>query len=154
MKSMQDLLAAHPFFTGLDEAAMTLIAGCATNVHFPDGAYIFREGAPADTFYLIRHGRVALQVHEPARGRLLIDTIDDDEVLGWSWLVPPYRWFTDARAVTETSAIALDGACLRGKCEDDPALGYQLLQRVAGVMYQRLHATRMRVLDLYGGARV
>jgi len=91
---------------------------------------------------------VALEIHSPARGPLIVDTMDGGEVLGWSWLIPPYRYFTDARAVTPVSAIALDGACLRGKCEADAELGYQLLKRVTAVMYQRLQSTRVRLLEL------
>ena len=150
MKTVEDLLARHPFFAGLGADAMRLIAGCASNVHFPEGEFIFGQGEAADRFYVIRHGRVALQLHSPARGPLIIETMDHGEVLGWSWLVPPYRYFCDAQAVTPVSATALDGACLRGKCEADPALGYQLLKRVTAVMYQRLQSTRVRLLDLYG----
>jgi CRP-like cAMP-binding protein len=153
MEAMADLLRAHPFFAGLGGEAIALIAGCAINVHFTEGERIFREGDPADTFYVIRHGRVALEIHSPGPGRIVIDTIDEGEVLGWSWLVPPYRWFSDARAVLPVSAVAIDGGCLRLKSENDPRLGYELLKRVAGVMYQRMQSARMRLLDLYGADR-
>jgi len=126
------------------------MSGCASNVHFGVGEFIFGEGNEASHFYVIRHGRVALEIHSPARGPLIIDSMDQGEVVGWSWLVPPYRYFCDARAVTPVSATVLDGACLRGKCEANPELGYQLLKRVAVVMYQRLQSTRIRMLDLYG----
>ncbi len=105
---------------GLDEAALDLIAGCATNLHVHPGTYLFREGEPADTFYVVRRGRVALEVHEPAGGARLLDTVEDGEELGWSWLVPPHRWFLDARAIDEASLISIDGRCLRGKCDEDP----------------------------------
>ena len=150
METVEELLARHPFFAGLGDDAMRLIAGCASNVHFAAGEFIFGEGEEASHFYLLRHGRVALEIHSPARGPLVIDSMDQGEVLGWSWLVPPYRYFCDARAVTPVSATVLDGACLRGKCEANPELGYQLLKRVAVVMYQRLQSTRIRMLDLYG----
>lgn len=150
METVEELLGGHPFFAGLGADAMRLIAGCASNVHFRAGELIFGEGRAADRFYVIRHGRAALQLHSPARGPLLIDTMEEGEVLGWSWLVPPYRYFCDALAVTPVSAIALDGACLRGKCEADPELGYQLLKRVTAVMYQRLQSTRIQLLDVYG----
>ena len=150
MATIEELLGGHPFFTGLGASAVQLIAGCASNVHFAAGDYIFGEGEAASRFYVIRHGRVALEIHSPTRGPLVIDTMDEGEVLGWSWLVPPYRYFGDARAVTPVSAIALDGTCLRGKCEADAELGYQLLKRVTTVMYQRLQSTRVRLLDLYG----
>ena len=154
METMAEVIGGHPFFAGLGAEAMALVAGCAVNVHFAEGELIFREGDRASTFYVIRHGRVALEIHSPGPGRIVIDTIDAGEVLGWSWLVPPYRWFSDARAVLPVSAIAIDGGCLRVKSENDPQLGYQLLKRVADVMYQRMQSARMRLLDLYGAARV
>jgi CRP/FNR family transcriptional regulator, cyclic AMP receptor protein len=150
METLEELLGRHPFFAGLGPDAMRLIAGCASNVHFNAGEFIFGEGEAASRFYVIRHGRVALQVHSPTRGPLVIDTMDEGEVLGWSWLVPPYRSFGDAQAVTPVTATALDGGCLRGKCEADPELGYQLQKRVTTVMYQRLQSSRIRLLDLYG----
>ena len=150
MTTVEELLGGHPFFAGLGASAIQLIAGCASNVHFAAGDYIFGAGEAASRFYVIRHGRVALEVHSPTRGPLVIDTMDEGEVLGWSWLVPPYRYFGDSRAVTPVSATALDGTCLHGKCEADAELGYQLLKRVTAVMYQRLESARVRLLDLYG----
>jgi CRP/FNR family transcriptional regulator, cyclic AMP receptor protein len=150
METIKDLLENHPFFAGLSPSAVELIAGCASNVHFAEGARIFGQGEPANLFYVIRHGRVALEMHSPAKGPLIIDAMDEGEVLGWSWLVSPYQYFFDARAMTPVSATALDGACLRGKCEADPELGYQLLTRVTTVMYHRLQSARIRLLDLYG----
>ena len=152
--TMEELLAAHPFFAGLGDGAIQLIAGCASNVHFGAGEYIFGAGEAASRFYVIRHGRVALEIHSPTRGPLVIETMEEGEVLGWSWLVSPYRYFADARAVTPVSATALDGTCLRGKCEADAELGYALLKRVTDVMYQRLQSTRVRLLDLYGSEPV
>ncbi len=150
VEMIEDLLGSHPFFTGLSHETLQLITGCAVNTHFPQGNYIFREGEAADRFYVIRHGRVALEIHSPEKGPLVIDTMDEGEVLGWSWLIQPYRYYGDARAVTPVSATALDGACLRGKCEADTALGYELLKRVSAVMYRRLESARIRLLDLYG----
>jgi len=150
MDTMKDLLENHPFFAGLSSSAVEVIAGCASNMHFAEGARIFGEGEPASLFYVIRHGRVALEMHSPVKGSLIIDTMDKGEVLGWSWLVSPYQYFFGARAMTPVSATALDGACLRGKCEADPELGYQLLKRVTTVMYDRLQSTRIRLLDVYG----
>ena len=150
VETVEELIGRHPFFAGLGTDAVRLIAGCASNAHFAAGDYIFTQGEAASRFYVLRHGRVALEIHSPERGPLIIDTMDEGEVLGWSWLVPPFRYFGDGRAVTPVSAIALDGVCLRGKCEADAELGYQLLKRVTSVMYQRLQSTRVRLLDLYG----
>lgn len=150
MRGIDELLGEHPFFVGLDDDTMALLAGCAANIVVPVDAYLFREGDPADTFYVIRRGRVAIEVHRPAGGSTVIETIDDDEVLGTSWLVPPYRWQFDARAVEATRALVFDGACLRRKCDEDPRLGYALMLRVAQVMHARLQAARVRLTDLYG----
>lgn len=150
MRTLDEYLPEQPFFAGLDPEAMSLVVGCARNVHFRADEVLFRTGEPADTFYVIREGRVALDVHDPRRGSLQIASLGEGDVVGWSWLVPPYRWVFDARAVTGVRAVALDGACLRGKCDDDPRLGYQLMQRVAQVMYERLQDARLRLLDLYG----
>jgi len=153
MQTMEEVLGSHPFFAGLNADAMRLIAGCASNVHFAEGEFLFEEGHEANQFWVIRRGRVAMQMESPGQGAIVTDTMDEGEVVGWSWLVPPYRFFADGRAVTPVSATALDGACLRGKCEADPELGYQLLKRVTSVMYQRLQSTRIRLLDLYGTER-
>ena len=150
MQTIAEYLPHHPFFAGLDESVATLVAGCAVNAHFRPGQHLYREGQPADTFYVIRHGRVTIEVHAPAGPSVVVDTAHDDDVVGWSWLVPPYRCRYDARATEQTSAIAFDAACLRAKGEADPRVGYALLQRVVGVMATRLHSARTRLLDLYG----
>jgi CRP-like cAMP-binding protein len=149
VQTIEQYLPEHPFFLGLDERAITLMSGCAVNVHLRPGEYLFHEGEPADTFFVIRSGRAAIEMRRPTEG-VVLDTAHAGDVVGWSWLVPPYRWTFDARATEETSAIAFDGACLRGKCEADPALGYALLQRVVQVMSSRLQSARVRLLDLYG----
>jgi CRP-like cAMP-binding protein len=153
-RGLEELLAAHPFFKDLPPADIALIAGCGKNVRFEPGQYLFREGEPADQFYLIRHGRVALEFFVAGRGPLVTETVDEDDVLGWSWLFPPYTWSTDARALELTRAVALDGACLRRKCEEDVRLGYELMKRFAQIIMARLHATRVRLLDIYGRAPV
>jgi CRP-like cAMP-binding protein len=126
------------------------LAGCASNCVFESGATIMREGDPANAFYIIREGTVALETTVPGRGPVIVQTLHDGELLGWSWLVPPYRTAFDARAITTTHAVALDGACLRGKCDADPALGYDVLKLLSVVFVGRLQDTRLRLLDLYG----
>lgn len=150
METLERILAEHPFFAGLDARYIQLIVGCATNVRFDAGQFIFREGEEANEFYIIRHGKVALEIFVPGRGPVIIQTLGEGEILGWSWLIPPYHWRFDARAVELTRAIALDGRCLRAKCEDDHDLGYELLKRFAHIIEQRLQATRLQLLDVYG----
>jgi CRP/FNR family transcriptional regulator, cyclic AMP receptor protein len=150
MQTLEAVLAEHAFLRGLAHDDLQLIAGCGSNVRFQGGAYIFHEGDPSDRFYLIRHGRVALEIASPERGRMAIQTLGEGDLLGWSWLVPPYRMSCDARAVELTRATAFDGACIRKKCEADPRLGYELLKRFAQIIGQRLQTTRLQLLDVYG----
>ena len=150
MEGIESLLAEVPVFAGLGPSGLATVAGCGQNVHFDAGAPLFREGDAADTFYVVRHGSVAVETFVPARGPMMIETIESGEVIGWSWLFEPYRWHFDARALTVVRATAFDGACLRGKCEADPALGYALMSRFAQVLIERLQWTRLRLLDLYG----
>lgn len=149
-RSLEDLLADAPLFEGLGEDAHALLAGCARNIHFAAGEQIFREGGEADLFYLVRQGSVAVESFVPTRGAVTIETIEAGDVLGWSWLFPPYRWHFDARALSVVRATAFDGLCLREKCERDPALGYTLMGRFAQVLIDRLQWTRLRLLDVYG----
>lgn len=150
MRTLEGILAKHPFFSGLDQRYVQLATGCASNVRFNAGDLIFREGDEADSFYLIREGKVALELFAPGRGSLTVQTMEDGEVLGYSWLVAPHRWRFDGRAVKATRAIVLDGRCLRDKCEEDHRLGYELLHRVASILGHSLDATRLRLLDIYG----
>ena len=150
MTTIAELMAEAPFFDGLRPQTVELVAGCASNVQFEPGTLIFREGDAADTFYLLRHGSVAIETDAPARGPLVIETLDAGEMLGWSWLFPPFHWHFDARAITAVRATAFDGACLRGKCDADAALGYELTTRVAQTLIERLQWTRLRLLDVYG----
>jgi CRP-like cAMP-binding protein len=150
MQTLDELVAQSAVFAGLDPAQAELIAGCGRIAAVGVGQRLFREGDPAETFYLLRRGRVALTAHVPARGDVTIETLESGEVIGWSWLFEPYRWHFDARALDDVGVIAFDGECLRGKCDADPALGYELMRRFAQVMIDRLQHTRTRLLDLYG----
>jgi len=150
MQEIDELLVEIDVFRGLRDEDLDLIAGCAFNRVFGDGDYLLREGEPAGEFFAIRHGTVALETFVPQRGAMTIETLHGGDVLGWSWLVPPHRTVHDARALGVVRAIAFDGACLRAKCDADPRLGYELLKRFTEVIVERLQATRLRLLDVYG----
>lgn len=145
------VLGDQPFLKGLSPAHLVAIAECAHPVTFASGEYVFREGDSANHFYIITYGQVSLELHVPGRGSRVIQTVEKDEVLGWSWLFPPYRWHFDGRALTMIRAIDFNGLCLRGKCDADHDLGYALMQRFAQTMMARLQATRLQLLDVYGG---
>ncbi len=150
MENLERILTEHPFLKGLDKKHIELIVGCASNVIFKAGDFIFREGESADSFYFIRHGRVLIETYVPQKGPIMIRSREEGEILGWSWLVPPYRWHFDARAVELTRAIALDGKCLREKCREDHDLGYEIMKRFAKIIAERLEATRLQLMDIYG----
>jgi CRP-like cAMP-binding protein len=149
MATIEELLGEVPALRALAPEHRAALSGCARNRVFEPGERIMREGDPADAFYVIREGSVALETVVPGRSAVILQTLHDGDLLGWSWLVPPYRTAFDARATATTHAIAFDGACLRGKCEADPALGYDLLKLLSGVFVNRLQDTRLRLLDLY-----
>lgn len=149
METLEPILAKHPFLKGLKPEHLKILVGCASNVRFNAGQFLFHEGEEANEFYMIREGKVAVQIQGAERGPITVQTIGEGEVLGWSWLIPPYRWRFDAKALELTRAIALDGKCLRTKSEEDHDLGYQLLRRFAGIIVERLEAARLQLLDVY-----
>jgi len=150
MDTLERLLSEHPFFKDLDPRYIQLIAGCAREVTFKAGEFIFREGDPSSHFWLIRSGKISLEVFAPGRGPIMIETLGEGDVMGWSWAVPPYRKQYDARALELTRAIEFDAMCIRGKCDEEPKLGYELFKRFAQIIGQRLQATRLRLIDIYG----
>jgi CRP-like cAMP-binding protein len=150
MKGLEDILREHSFFAGLVPEYGALVAGCARNHRFDPGAYLFREGEPANEFFLVRHGKVALDIVAPGRGPIVFATLGEGDIVGAAWLAPPYRWTCDARAVELVRAIAIDAACLRGKCEADHHLGYEMMKRFLPVFVKQLHATQLQILDVYG----
>jgi CRP/FNR family transcriptional regulator, cyclic AMP receptor protein len=150
MPTIEDLLRDLPALGPLAPEHRVELAGCARNCVFHADEWIMRECEDAHAFYVIREGAVALETAVPGRGAVVLQTLHDGELLGWSWLVPPYKTAFDARSLGTTHAIALDGACLRGKCEADSALGYDLMKLISTVFVERLQDTRLRLLDLYG----
>jgi CRP-like cAMP-binding protein len=153
MENLERIIAEHPFFAGLDDGFTRLMVSCASNVRFKAGTYILKEGDAADTFYLIREGKVGVEVFAPQHKPIMVATLSVGEILGWSWLLPPFQWKFDARANDNVRAIALDGKCLRTKCEENHDLGYEVLKRFAQIMEQRLEATRLQLLDVYAVRR-
>ena len=153
MQGLERILGEHRLFAGLGQPFLELAAGCAKNVRFDPDDYLFHADDPADWIYLVRHGRVALEVTTPSRGAIQFETVGEGEVVGLTWLLPPYRWGYDARATELTRTIALDARCLRDKCEADHHLGYEILKRFLPVLVQRLQATRLQMLDVYASPR-
>ena len=143
-------LAEHPLFRDLGRDDLASLSECASEVLFDEGQAVFRQGEAAERCYLIRQGTVSLEIQSPTKGVMSIQTMGPGEVLGWSWLFPPYRWHFDARAREPTRALALDGECLRRKCDRDPKLGYELMKRFAALLHARMQAARLQITDIYG----
>jgi CRP-like cAMP-binding protein len=141
-------VAAHPFVSGMSKHHIQLLADCAMRSHFKAGHVIFREGENANRFYLIEHGKIALEsstLGEPVK----IDEIHDGDLLGWSWLFPPYAWHFSARALEDTTAVFFYGTVLREYCEKDHSLGFELFKRMSAVMLRRLQAARQKLLNVH-----
>ena len=150
METLDGILSSHRFFQGLEPRYLALLVGCAANVRFAADEFVFRTGEEANQFFLIREGKVALEISAPGRTPIIVQTLREGEILGWSWLIPPYHWQLDAHAIEPTRAVALDGKCMRTKCEADHDLGYELLKRFAHIIEDRLLQTRLQLLDVYG----
>ena len=139
-------LATHPFLHGMSPDELAWLAGTARDVRFPARHRLFEDGGYAGHFWLIRSGHVSLDLHIPGRGPVVIDTIGMGELLGWSWLFPPYRWAFGAVAATAVEAFEFDVAAVRECCAAVPGLGHELNQRITQVLAKRLQATRIRLI--------
>jgi CRP/FNR family cyclic AMP-dependent transcriptional regulator len=149
-EALSTIIAGHRLFKDLAPRYLALLAEVAMFKEFPAGEVIFREGDPANRFYLILEGEVALESAPPDRPAVILQTIGRDDVLGWSWLFPPYYWHFDARATVPTKAIFFYGTWLRENCERDRDFGYEMMKRMSAIMIERLQATRRKLAELQG----
>ncbi len=147
MENLEPILRQHSFFKDLPSEYFNFILGCTSHVFFKAGEVILKEDTAADKFYLIRSGHVALYIAQPRE--ITIQTIGENDILGWSWLVPPYRYRFSAKALENTRALALDGKCLREKCEKHSDLGYEVLKRLVKICTERLEAARLQIVNIY-----
>ncbi len=143
-------LATHPFLHGMSRDQLAVLAEAARDVTFPARHRLFEDGGNATHFWLIQSGHVWLDVNIPGEGPVVIETIGMGELLGWSWLFPPYKWAFGAMAVTAVEAFEFDAPAVRQRCEADPDLGYEFNQRITKVLAKRLRATRIRLITRPG----
>jgi CRP-like cAMP-binding protein len=151
MEDLEPLLTAHPFLQGLAPHLLKPLVACASKVSFNAGQFLCREDEEARQFYLILHGKVAVEIFRARRGPVTIQTLGEGEVLGWLWFLKPYHWHLDARAVEPTRAISLEVPCLLSQCEQNHELGYELMKRYAHNLAVRFRVTKLQLLDIYGG---
>ncbi len=139
-------LAAHPFLRGMSADHRGALAEAACDVRFPAGHLLFEEGGYAARFWLIQSGRVSLDLRLPGDGSVVLEHIGMGDLLGVSWLFPPYQWRFGAVAVTDVAAFEFDAPIVRKRCAADPELGYEFYQRVSGILAARLQATRLGLI--------
>lgn len=149
MKTIADILQEHSFFKDLSSKDLAFIAGCGKNVVFEEGQTIASSGDPANEFYLIREGRVAISLEILSKKPFVLQTLGANEILGLSWLIPPYEWTVSVKAQSPIRAVAIDGACLREKCEKEPSLGYKLMKHLVQLIIMKEEAIKLRLLDIY-----
>lgn len=147
---IEKILAEHPLFRAFDRETLELLAGCARNERFHAGERIFAEGDSANKVFLLREGDVAVEIATSERPPIVVETLHAGDVLGWSWMVPPYRHMSDARAVSEVRAVSLGATCTRQKCDENPVLGYRMFQHLLPHMAARTRVLRLQLLDMYG----
>ena len=150
-QTLEQAVAAHPFLIAISEHHLRLLADSASRTKFEPGELIFKEGETANRFYLIEHGKVALEAAGKGGEAMTIDTIGAGDLLGWSWLFPPFMWNFSARAVEPTNALFFYGTVLREYCDADPSLGFELFKRMSEVMIKRLQSTRTRLVATRDG---
>ena len=141
-------LAGHQFTHGMPADYVATLSGAARHIKVPARHRLFDEGGTADRFWLIQAGQVALDMHVPGRGLVVIETLGMGDVIGWSWLYPPYQWRLGAVAMRPTQAFEVDGPAVREMCAADAGFGYELTRRFLAVVVNRLQATRSRLIDL------
>ena len=150
METMAPILAAHPFFKGLDSRYLKLVLECASRESFKPGEFLCRDEGEATKFYVIHHGQVAVEIYRARRGPVTIQSLGEGDVLGWLWFDQPYHWHLDAKAQELTRVISLDVRCLHDKCDQDPAFGYELMRRYAHHLAVQFRVTKLQLADMYG----
>lgn len=148
MKALSEAIMKHPFFHGMKPEHLAVLTEGAKAAAFKAGDVLFREGEPANQFFLIQSGKIALEAHEPANGTMPVQTLGTGDVLGWSWLFPPFVWHFRARAIESVNVIVLNGAHLLATAERRHDFGYELMKRVAQVVIRGLQATRKQLIAL------
>ena len=145
--TIRDRIAGNPFFAGLSPEVIDVLAANAASRHVERDRVLFHYGQKADHFYMIDRGGISVEVAALEGPRLQLQSLDAGAVLGWSWLIPPYTWSFQARADEDTEVLEFDGKAILARCEADPAFGYELLKRFSGLMSERLHFARRKMMD-------
>jgi CRP-like cAMP-binding protein len=147
---LSSVLAKQDFFKDFASEDLHLIAGCAKNVTYPANTLLGEIDGSANSFYLLRKGLISIETHLAHKGTQVVQVVHPGDIIGWSWIFPPYKWSYDVRTIEEVTVTEFDGACLRAKCDAQPALGYRLMRQFSSLIAERLQHSRMRLMDIYG----
>lgn len=145
--SNRDLLSRNGFFSALAPEHLDLLAQHARRRTLANDEVLFRNGGAARHFYLLLRGKLSIEVAAIEGPPLELQALEPGAVVGWSWMIPPYRWHFQARAEQAAEALEFDGAEILARCEQDPRLGYELLKRFSALMSERLEFARRRIMD-------
>jgi CRP/FNR family transcriptional regulator, cyclic AMP receptor protein len=145
-------LSTLEFFTELSEDTLRFLFECSSPIVIKKGQILLRQGENADKFYLIRSGSISIQMPAIMGPTLEIQTLGIGQVLGWSWLIAPYKWHFQTSAEEDSELLQFDGAAIRARCEQEPKFGYELLKKFAGLMSERLNAARVKMMDEWNPA--
>ena len=146
-QSITEYLSAHEFFSEFSDDSLKFLCECSSTREIKKGQILFLQGEHADKFYVVRSGRISIQMPAIMGPTLEIQTVDEDQVLGWSWLISPYRWNFQTKAEEDSELLQFDGTAILARCEQEPKFGYELLKKFAGLMSVRLNAARLKMMD-------
>ena len=147
---LMEALEATPFFSDLASETLELLSGSTKLVSFEAGQFLFREGQPADDFFIILQGRVAIELRTTGRGQVIIQTLEENDIVGFGWVHPPQRWIFDAQSLTFLQALSVNVEGLMDICRKDHSFGFDIMQNLVGSVVDQLQATRLQVLEFYG----
>ncbi len=151
-QSTIEYLSAHEFFSGLSDDILKFLCECSSRREIKEGQILFRQGENADKFYVILNGCISIQMPAIMGPAMEIQSVGKDQVLGWSWLISPYKWSFQTRAEVDTELLEFDGTALLAHCEQEPKFGYELFKKFAGLMSERLSVARQKMMDEWNPA--
>ena len=146
-QSITEYLSAHEFFSEFSDDVLKFLCECSSMREIKKGQILFLQGEHADKFYVVRSGRISLQMPAIMGPTLEIQAVDEDQVLGWSWLISPYKWNFQTKAEDDSELLQFDGAAILARCEQDPKLGFELVKKFAALMSVGLNAARLKMMD-------
>lgn len=151
-QSSTEYLSAHEFFSEFSDDVLKFLCECSSTREIKKGQILFRQGEHADKFYVVRNGRISIQMPAIMGPTLEIQTLGKDQVLGWSWLISPYKWNFQTKAEEDSELLQFDGTAILARCEQEPKFGYELLKKFAGLMSVGLNAACQKMMDEWNPA--